>query len=65
MIHYPADYFDPFGDEPRFAKCDRCEKTCDVGDLHKIGNPGCYEWLCDDCLEKSVLAETWSEPEEE
>lgn len=63
-IPYPTSYFDPFGDEPRRSKCDRCGKVFDIGDLSKVGSPGCYEWLCDECLEGAASVAAWAEDEE-
>ena len=51
-IPYPSNYFDPFGDDPEYSACDSCGVMHNTQDLTRVGRPGDYEWLCDECLEQ-------------
>ena len=35
-IPYPADYFDPYGDEPTQAQCTVCGSWKDIGDMADV-----------------------------
>ena len=32
-IPYPSNYFDPFGNEPNHAQCERCGEVKDISDM--------------------------------
>jgi hypothetical protein len=50
-IPYPANYFDPYGDEPTHTQCCICGEWVDFGDATMLDEYGDI-WICDQCQEE-------------
>ena len=49
---YPANYFDPFANEPTHGECEGCGKVFDYGDMTRVGPKWDAVYFCDNCFEK-------------